>query len=141
MQLVPIPTTDQMLSDLFPHWYPFLAKIAQRSKEPVSDLLAKVARKQVQPILIWDETASKAVALLGISYHQRGDDTVAEWVWMAGHGRAHWEGLLPELEKYLSEHVGCTEIRPICRPGWSRLLQKHGYRVTHYTMTKELSHG
>jgi hypothetical protein len=141
MRLLPVQTTDEMLLAFLPHWYPFLPKIAQRSKEPIAELAAKVRRKQVQPFLMWDEVACKAVALLGVSYHMRGDDIIAELVWMAGSGRAQWEGLLPEVEQYLIEHVGCAEIRPICRPGWSRMLLKHGYRITHYTMSKEVSHG
>ncbi len=138
LQLLPVPQTDQMLIELFPHWYSFLPKIARRSKEPIADLYAKVMRRQVQPILIWDENERKAVALLGISYHMRGDDRIAEWVWMAGTGRKDWEGLLPRLEQYLIEYEGCAELRPVCRPGWWRILKNHGYRITHYTLEKQL---
>jgi hypothetical protein len=138
MRLLPVPMTDEHLQVWMPHWSPFLPAIAKRSKEPLRALLAKVAQKHVQPILAWDEQAKKAVALAGISYHRRGDDLIAEWVWMAGTDRADWVWLLPELERYLKEHVGCAAIRPICRPGWKKFLQQYGYHETHVTMEKVL---
>jgi hypothetical protein len=138
LRLIPIPTTPVYIKKSTPHWYPFLEGISRRSKQSVAELFAKVAGGDVQPILVWDEVAKKAVALVGMQYHRRGDDLIAEWVWMTGKGMKQWQGLLPELERYLKQHVGCAQIRPICRPGWSRFLKTQGYRVTHYTMEKVL---
>jgi len=123
---------------LSPHWYPFLQDISKRSKEPVKNLAAQILRKEVQPFLIWDEQAERAVALLGIRYLRCNDDLIAEWIWMTGKGMKQWTHLLADLETYLTEHIGCAEIRPVCRPGWSRLLKQRGYRITHYTMEKRL---
>ena len=137
MRLLPIPRADDTyINGLFPHWFPFLKYIAKRSKEPIADLVIKIWGHDVQPILIWDEDAKCAVAFLGIRYHQRGDDRIAEWVWMTGFHMKQWTHLLPELERYLREHEGVTELRPLCRPGWSRILSKNGYRITHYQMEK-----
>jgi len=136
--LLPIPMTDKALRDTIPHWSQFLPNIAKRSKETVAELIAKVARKDVQPILIWDEDALRAVALLGIAYHKRGDDLIAELIWMTGKGREQWQHLLPELERYLKEHIGCAVIRPVCRLGWKPFLKQHGYHETHVMMEKVL---
>ena len=138
MKLVPIPTTVEALRDTIQHWSPFLPDIAKRSKEPVAELIAKVARRDVQPILIWDEIANKATALLGIAYHKRGDDLIAELIWTTGKHREQWQDLLPELERYLREHVGCAALRPICRPGWKPFLKQRGYHETHVMMEKVL---
>jgi hypothetical protein len=138
MQLVPVLTTDEDLRRTAQHWNLFLPAIAKRSKEPVRDLIAKVTRKQVQPFLIWDDDAEKAVALLGVAYHRRGDDLIAELIWTTGTGRENWQGLLPELERYLKDHVGCAVLRPICRLGWKRFLKSHGYTETHVQMEKVL---
>jgi hypothetical protein len=138
VNLVPIPVTDEYIKRFFPHWFPFLPDIAKRSKETVVNLAAQIVRKEVQPILIWDDQAERAVALLGIRYHRRNDDLIAELIWTTGKGMKQWTHLLADLERYLSEHIGCHEIRPICRPGWSRLLKQRGYRITHYTMEKRL---
>jgi hypothetical protein len=138
MKLVPIPMTDEALARTAGHWSQFLPAIAKRSKETVLALLAKVERKDVQPILIWDEDNLRAVALLGIAYHKRGDDLIAEWVWMTGKDREQWQDLLPELERYLKEHIGCAVIRPVCRPGWMPFLKQRGYKQTHVMMEKVL---
>jgi hypothetical protein len=138
VQVLPIPLTDEHLNKTFPLWFPFLAGIARRSKETVQDLMAAIGRKDIQPILMWDEAESKAYALLGIRLVKRDDDLIAEWVWMTGREMQRWVHLLPEVEKYLKQHLHCAGSRPICRPGWSRLLRKHGYKITHYTMEKVL---
>jgi hypothetical protein len=138
MKLVPVPLTDEYLEQTAVHWLRFLPSIAKRSKEPVQALLNKVMLKQVQPILIWDETQGQAVALLGIVYHRRGDELIAELIWTTGTGRENWQGLLPDLERYLKDHTGCTVLRPICRPGWKRFLKDHGYTETHVQMEKVL---
>jgi hypothetical protein len=138
MQLLPIPTTDEALQRTLQHWYPFLPAIAKRSKEPLRDLIGKVREKHVQPILIWDETENRAVALIGIAYHKRGDDLIGEIVWTTGTGREQWQDLLSELERYLKDHIGCAIIRPVCRPGWKKFLQSRGYHETHLQMEKVL---
>ena len=94
MRLLPVPMTDEALQRTAGHWSQFLPAIAKRSKEPIRTLLAKVAQKHVQPFLIWDETTLRAVALLGVAYHRRGDDLVGEIVWTTGSGREQWQDLL-----------------------------------------------
>jgi hypothetical protein len=138
MKLVPIPMTDQHLQQTVQHWGPFLPAIAKRSKEPLRDLIAKVAQKHVQPILIWDDQINLPVALLGVAYHNRGDDLIGEIVWTTGTGREQWQDLLSELERYLKDHIGCAIIRPVCRPGWKKFLQARGYHETHVTLEKVL---
>ena len=138
MRLLPIPTTDEHLQQTLGHWYQFLPAIAKRSKEPLRDLIGKVIEKHVQPFLIWDETQNRAVALLGVAYHKRGNDLIAELVWTTGSGREQWQHLLSELECYLKDHVGCAVIRPVCRPGWKPFLKQRGYRETHVQMEKVL---
>lgn len=136
MQFVPIPTTREYLEATAQHWFPFLKDISRRSKEPVTDLLGQITRRDVQLALAWD--GSKAHALFGIRLVKRGDDLIGEVIWLTGHGVKRWLHLLPDLEQYLRD-IGCKEIRPICRPGWARLiLDKNGYKRTHYTMEKVL---
>ena len=138
MKLVAIPVTDEALKASAPHWLPFLPMIARRSKETVRALYDQVVNKQMRLVLIWDDDAQKATALIGVRVHMRGDDLIGELLWMAGYGRKQWEHLLPELEELLRA-AGCVECRPLCRPGWARaLLQKHGYKITHIQMEKSL---
>lgn len=138
MRLIPVPITDEALNATAPHWLPFLPKIAQRTKEPIQTLMRRIASKEMRLVLVWDDEAKKAVALVGVRLHMRGPDLIAEWLWMAGYGRKQWEHLLPELEQLLRE-AGCVECRPLCRPGWARaVLQKAGYKITHIQMEKSI---
>jgi hypothetical protein len=74
-----------------------------------------------------------------MQFRKRGNDLIGEICWLTGRGMKEWQHLLPQMEKYLKEHKGCVEIRPICRPGWSRLLKQRGYKTTHYVMEKKLA--
>lgn len=91
----------------------------------------------MQIALVWDEDNKKPQALVGIHYVLRDNDVIGEVIWLTGTGMRRWLPLLPELERFLKD-MGCTEIRPICRPGWSRLIKGEGYKVTHYMMEKTL---
>jgi hypothetical protein len=135
LHFVPIPNTKEATDESFPIWFPFLASITRRSKEPIEELLGQIARREVQLALVWD--GEKAHALIGIRLIRRGKDLIGEIVWLTGKGVRQWLPLLSELEQYLRD-IGCIEIRPICRPGWSRLIKGRGYKITHYHMEKVL---
>jgi len=135
MRFVPIPCRLDDLEKSYPLWAPFLPAISRRSKEPVPDLLAQIGRLELELALVWDENVARA--LLAIRYRQRGDETVAEIVWLTGKSMTDWRHLLPVLENYLKQR-GCVEIKPICRPGWAPFLKQNGYRTTHLMMEKRL---
>jgi hypothetical protein len=136
MHLVPIPTTPEYLNASFELWSPFLPRIAARSPWSVEELLAKLARHEVQPALVLD--GERPVALLGISIVRDGEELVAELVWLTGKRRHEWQHLLTELERYLREHVHCMKCRPICRPGWRKFLEAHGYSLVEFKPDKHV---
>jgi hypothetical protein len=135
MHLVPIPCRYEDLDQLAPLWMPFLPAIAKRTKQPIAELLGKIARFEVQVALVWD--GKQAHALIGLHIVRQGDELVGEIIWLTGRNVKTWLHLLPELERYLRD-CGCAIIRPLCRPGWSRLIKGSGYRITHYQMEKRL---
>ena len=135
MHFVPIPTTEQALRKSAPLWLPFLPRIADRVDETVDELIDLVISGRVQIGLVIDDD-DKAHALIGIQYRKAGRELIGELHWATGFGVKEWQHLLSEVEKYLIEHVGCTIIKPICRPGWKPLLKKHGYKQTHVMMEK-----
>ena len=126
MQLVPVPTRLDYLNATLSRWAPFLADIAKRSPFTVEDLLRKIHALEVQPVLVLDD-AQNAVALLGLSICEENGERIAELVWPTGKQRHRWQHMLPELERYLREHVQCAKCRPVCRRGWKPFLEKHGY--------------
>ena len=137
MQLIPIPIDEKSLLDWAPFWFPFLPSIAKRTKEDVKEIARKVMYREVRLTLAWDETIDKPVALFGVRLHMRGNDLIAEWIWMTGQRYKTWAYLLPEFEQLL-KRAGVVECRPICRPGWAKILKPSGYRLTHITMEKVL---
>lgn len=133
MHLVPIPTTPEYLNRTFPLWSPFLPRIAHYSNCSVEQVLGKLARHEVQPVLVLDEK-SAPIALIGISI---AAERVAEIVWLTFTDEHNWRPvrghLLCELERYLREHVKCRRCRALCRPGWQRFLERHGYQYAKTT--------
>jgi hypothetical protein len=129
VHLVPIPTTPDYLDASFPLWSPFLPRIAARSPWSVEELLGKLHRCEVQPVLVVNGEA-RPVALIGVSIVDGEGGTLdAELVWLTGKRRHEWQHLLAELENYLREHVRCVKCRPICRPGWRKFLEANGYTL------------
>jgi hypothetical protein len=138
MRLIPVINTPESLKASFPLWAPFLPSIAQHTKQSVKGLIAQVAKREVRLTLVWDDETNKAAALVGVRFHMREADLIAEIVWTAGHDHKAWIHLLPELEAMLRQ-AGAVECRPICRPGWRKVLEAHGYRLTHLQMEKPLN--
>jgi hypothetical protein len=136
MRLFPIPIDENSLLDWAPFWVPFLPSIARRTKESVQELARKVMTREVRLTLLLDDN-DKPVALFGVRLHMRGDDLIAEWVWMTGQRYKTWAHMLPDFEQLL-KLAGVVECRPICRPGWAKILKPAGYRLTHITMEKVL---
>lgn len=137
MRLIVIPIEDEALRVSAVHWLAFLPAIARRTKEPMQELIRKVMAKEMRLAMVWDDATGQAKALVGVRLHYRDKDLIADWLWMTGSGRQQWQHLLPEFEHLLRE-AGVKELRPLCRPGWSRLLKQHGYRLTHVQMEKVL---
>ena len=134
MRLVPVRLDE--LHATGPLWLPFLPSIARRTKESLQELIRKVLSCEVRLTLLMDDD-DKPVALLGVRLHMRGDDLIAEWIWMTGRNYKTWSHMLPEFEQLLKQ-AGVVECRPICRPGWVKILKPAGYRLTHITMEKVL---
>lgn len=137
MRLIAIPVDDEALRTSSAHWMPFLPLIAKRSKEPLTTLIDRIMRKEMRLVLVWDEQRTRAAALLGVRLHYRGDDLIGELLWLVGDDCKSWQHLLPDVEQMLRD-AGCVECRPLCRPGWSRLLKQQGYKLTHVQMEKVL---
>ena len=117
------------------YWSPFLPRIAQRTHESVADLIGQLVRREVRLLLVMD--GEQAKALVGVRIHQQNSKSIGDMIWLAGFNREQWQNLLPEFEQMLRD-AGCVMCRPICRPGWSRYLKKHGYQMKHVIMEKSL---
>ena len=132
MHLVPIPTTAEYLDATFNLWSPFLPDIARRAGWAIDDLLGKLHRHEVQPVLCFD--GKEPFALIGVSIADDGGVRVGELVWLSGNRRwslvfqaEQMTGLLIQLESYLRDHVKCKKCRAY---NWRRFFERHGYEYT-----------
>ena len=48
-----------------------------------------------------------------------------------------WVGLIKQVEDWAKD-MGCSEMEPLPRPGWEKVLKPLGYRKTHVVLNKEL---
>lgn len=136
LALVPIP--PNMLEGSAVYWWPYILKICERSRTDPAEKERMLYAGEAQAFLIWDDVAQKPQAFLGVRYVKRGADPIAELIWLMGENRAAWAHLFAELETYLREHQGCVGIKAIARPGWTKHLKFHGYRLTHQVMEKDI---
>lgn len=138
MPLVHVPVPADALEQTVGVWYPFIEKLAQRTRQHVQQLLEEIRSGTVSLHIAWEPEERKAYALLGLRVLLRGDDRVAEIWWMTGMQRERWLGLWPELERYCKEHLGCVSIKAAPRPGWSKEMKARGYRCTHIVFEKDI---
>ena len=130
--MVPIPVEALKGSELV--WMPFIESLAKKFRCPVEELTEQMYSGLVHIVLVHD--GEKAHALCGIRFSQVGDRLIARLTWMTGKGRHLWFDLLDDLERYLVERYGCSEISAEARTGWMRALKGRGYRMTYVIMEK-----
>lgn len=135
MQLVPIPQSNVVASS--PIWGPFVERIAGRMRDHPENLFRQVLSGEVHILIAWDEAEHSAIALCGTRIVVRGDERVAEVVWLTGRGRETWLPLFPEMERYFREHQLCAGMKALARPGWTNDLEAAGYKRTHILFEKD----
>ena len=56
---------------------------------------------------------------------------------VTGKNRKLWQDKIEIIEKWAKQQ-GCTHLETYARPGWSRILKQHNYKVTHYLLERKL---
>lgn len=133
--LVPVPTAAT--NDLIPIWLPFIERIAERGRMSVKLLEDQVASGEVSLCIAWDAEQKRPKALAGIRVIERGAANVAEIVWLTGSDKDVWLPLFDDLEMFCRDHLGCPHMKATARPGWKKLLEQRGYRMTHVVMERD----
>ena len=88
--------------------------------------------------LAWDDDAKEK--LRGIMVTRiiiRQNSKVANIFICTGRNRKEWQDRLHEVEKWAKSNE-CTHFETYARPGWSKLLNKQGFKTTHYLLEKKL---
>ena len=88
--------------------------------------------------LAWDDDAKEK--LRGIMVTRiiiRPNSKVANIFICTGRNRKECQDRLHEVEKWAKSNE-CTHFETYARPGWSKLLNKQGFKTTHYLLEKKL---
>jgi len=56
---------------------------------------------------------------------------------VTGKDRKQWQDKIKVVEDW-AKIEGCTHLETYARPGWSRILKKHNYKITHYLLERKL---
>ena len=137
MSLELVPVRSDQLEASRHLWFPFVAAIAKRQRCYMEQRLADIYSGNVALILVWDNEAKQARAIIGYSILQRGADRALKLIWATGDDRPEWLGLYAQLERWAID-AGCKSISAVARPGWSKDLKEWGYKLTHVEYEKEL---
>ena len=132
---VPIPREHVVGTALT--WLPFIERIAKRTRCSVVEHVAEIERGDVLLHLAWEPEEKQAYALAGTRIFLRAGKPFARIVWLWGRARQHWQPLLPVLEQYHCDTLGCVGMAIDAPPYWQRALESEGYRTTHHIMEKD----
>jgi hypothetical protein len=138
MNLVHVPIPYAALEQTAHVWTPFIEKVIQRTGDTLEQALSVIRSGDIALHLVWEPEAQRAHALGGVRIVIRGDDKIAELIWIVGENRKQWLPLFAEFEKYHKEHLGCVAMRARARRGWVNDLKPLGYRTVSFLVEKDL---
>lgn len=140
MQLVPVPTTKPYIDAWLPVLEKFKGLILNGREGELfwHETLDECRAGKIQMFFIVnnDKQPPEPVGSLGLQYLTVDGAPVAEGCWVVGRDTRLWLHLLPELERYLAEHVDVHKFGTKCRKGWARLCEPFGYKQTHVYIEK-----
>ena len=88
--------------------------------------------------LAWSEEAKdKLKGVMVTRIVVRPNTKVANIFICTGKQRKLWQDKLEKVEKWAKDNQ-CTHFETYARPGWSKILNKQGYKTTHYLLEKKL---
>ena len=135
MELVAVPpsTIDSMWAKLMPHIEKVLAIFPEEGYSP-SDINKLVKSYDAQ---MWTTTEDDAIFVTQIQLNNLQKPYLLVWLFQADELlEEHWE-LLDQIKAWGKFH-GCTSAKVIVRPGFEKLMIKHGWKKRHVTVTQEI---
>ena len=136
-RLVHVPIPHQYVVRSAVVWLPFIDRIAKRTRCSVIEHVAEIERGDVLLHLAWHPQEKQAYAIAGTRLFLRAGKPVARIVWLWGRQRKLWQPLLPVLEDYHRDVLGCVGMAIDAPPYWRSALEGVGYTATHYIMEKD----
>lgn len=135
IRLVGMPAAD--VDAVWPLVEPLIAAATARSrgKEDAESIRAGLRTRELQLWIAAWRDAIMALAVTEIVRHPR--KTCCRIRICTGRGRQAWQHHLATIERWARAN-GCQAMELVARPGWSRVLARHGYETTHLFCEKEL---
>ena len=133
-ELVPIPY-DKLMATAHV-WAPHVTKIAEVQRCFPEQRFTEVFSGEVGLMIVRKAGEIEPIALLGWRNLKRGNDRIAELIWLTGKDSKEWVHLYPVLEQHFRE-CGFAGMATRHRPGWSKFLRNNGYKITHVEAEKD----
>jgi hypothetical protein len=116
-------------------WTPFLPLISARTGLTERQLASEAYDGCLDIHIVMADHAP--LAIVGSRVEDVYGKRTGVLMWCAGSSAVAWFPLVREMEAWF-RGFGCTRIKAVCRPGWSRWLKAEGYAETHRVMEKDL---
>ena len=127
------------IADVWPYVLPFVTQAMERSHyDTPEDVRLALDKGTAQ---LWIATRGEEIEAVCVTQIEANAKSVDCSIWICtGHDRQDWQHHLAKIETW-ARHEGCTVMRHMARPGWSRILKPMGYAMTHVLLEKDLQDG
>lgn len=135
MKLFFIPKSE--LSEWSSIITPLLKSASEYSGEryEAEDILLRASEGWFQLWAVMNEHVLEAICVTETTQYPKCKEMSI--VIMTGKNMKLWLFLLNNLEN-IARDMGCKRLKGYARPGWERIINKHGYRKTHVILEKDL---
>ena len=104
----------------------------------LDDVLKQLYDGTAQLWILWNEKKkTKYQGCIVSKILERPNSKSLNLFIVTGQDRKLWQDKITVLEDFAKQE-GCSHLETYARPGWSRILKKHNYKITHYLLEKKL---
>ena len=133
-----IPTTN--IKEVFPMCKDSIDKALKYSGNHynLKDVMDLIYDNKAQLWILWNEDKKdKYQGCIVSKVITRPNTKSLNLFIVTGKNRKLWQDKIEIIEKWAKQQ-GCTHLETYARPGWSRILKKYNYKITHYLLERKL---
>jgi hypothetical protein len=113
------------------------ACLTSRGKEKAFDIRRSARYGEKQIWVVWDADAKDVLAAVVTEIAIYPRKKICHIQICVGAERERWQHHIQIIEGWAREK-GCNGMSLVARPGWSRILKRYGYDMTHHLVEKDL---
>jgi len=104
----------------------------------LEDIQKELNEGKAQLWILWNEKRkNKYQGCIVTKILKRSNTKSLNLFIVTGKDKKSWQDKIATLEDYAKQE-GCTHLETYARPGWSRILKKYNYKITHYLLERKL---